>query len=66
MKDHMSIGKFVGIYPSEKDLTRWINEMWKPKGNYDMQLGAKGFVMIILFNLEDCNRIIYGGPYVFN
>ena len=40
--------------------------MWKPKGHYDLQMGAKGFLTIIFFNLEDRNRVLDGGPYFFN
>ena len=40
--------------------------MWKPKGHYDLQMGAKGFLTIIFFNLEDRNRVLDGEPYFFN
>ena len=66
MNENALIGKFVGIWPIEKTPIWWINTTWKPQGNYDMQLGAKGFFMIILFNEEDRNKIFYNGPYLFN
>ena len=30
------IGKFVGIWPKEKDLVKWNNGVWNPKGHYDL------------------------------
>ena len=39
--------------------------MWNPKGNYDLQLGSKGFFTIIFFNQEDRDRIMEGGRYFF-
>ena len=63
MKDHALIGKFVGIWTSWKALTWWINGMWNPKGNYDLQLGIKGFLIILFFNLEEHNM---EGPYFLN
>ena len=64
-KEKALIGKFVGIWPKEKDLIKWINGVWKPKGHYDLQLGSKGFFTIIFFNQEDRDRIMEGGPYFF-
>jgi hypothetical protein len=57
MKDFTLIGKFLGLWPSEKDLVKWIQHWWNPKGHYDLQLGSKGFFTIILHNLE---------PYFYN
>jgi len=65
-RDHALIGKFLGLWPSEKALLAWIHAVWKPKGHYDLQLGAKGFFTIVFFNLEDRTRIFEGGPYFFN
>jgi hypothetical protein len=61
MRDFALIGKFLGLWPSEKDLVKWIQHWWKPKGHYDLQLGSKGFFTIILHNLEDINKIFEGG-----
>ena len=55
MKDHALLAKFVGIWPLEKALVWWINNTWKPKGGYDLRLGAKGFFTIIFYNVEDKN-----------
>ena len=49
-KEKALIRKFVGIWPKEKDLVKWINGVWKPKGHYDLQLGSKGFFTFIFFN----------------
>ena len=59
------IGKFIGIWSKERDLVRWINRTWNPKGNYDLHLGSKGFFTIIFFTQEDQDRILEGGPYLF-
>lgn len=66
MKYHALIGKFIGIWPAEKILVGWINTMWKPQGHYDLQLGAKGFFMVIFFNEANRTRIFEGGPYFYN
>jgi hypothetical protein len=66
MKEHALIGKFLGLWPAERDLHKWIKHWWNPKGDYELQLGSKGFFTIILYNLEDKDRIFEGGPYFFN
>lgn len=66
MKDHALIAKFVGIWPIEKDLICWINHHWKPRGDYELRLGAKKFFIIIFYNLEDKNKIFEGGSYLYN
>lgn len=66
MRDHTFICKFVGFWPSEKDLAKWIQQRWKPKGHIDIKLGAKGFFTVIFSNLEDKERIFEGGPYFMN
>ena len=64
-KEKALIRKFIGIWPKEKDLVKWINGLWNHKGHYNLQLGSKGFFTIIFFNQEDRDRILEGGPYVF-
>jgi hypothetical protein len=66
MRDYALVGKFLGLWPSERDLVKWIQYWWKPKGHYELQLGSKGFFTIIFHNLEDRNRIFDGGPYFYN
>jgi hypothetical protein len=66
MKDHALIGKFLGLWPSEKDLTRWIKTWWNPKGDYELQLSSKGFFTVIFYNLEDKDRIFENDPYFYN
>jgi hypothetical protein len=66
MRDFALIGKFLGLWPSEKDLVKCIQHWWKPKGHYDLQLGSKGFFNIICHNLENINRIFEGGSYFYN
>ena len=51
MKDHALIAKFVGFWPMEKDLIWWINHHWKPKGGYELHLGAKGFFTVVFYSL---------------
>ena len=64
-KEKSLIRMFVGIWHRERDLIKWINGVWKPKGHYHLQLGSKGFFTIIFFNQEDRDRILEGGPYLF-
>jgi hypothetical protein len=66
MMEHALIGKFLGLWPTERDLTRWIKEWWNPKGDYEVQLSSKGFFTIILYNIEDKDRIFDNGPYFYN
>jgi len=66
MKDHALIGKFIGMWPMEKSLKWWINTTWKPQGNCDLQLGAKGFFTMIFFNEADRINVFDNGPYFFN
>lgn len=66
MKDHALICKFIGFWPSERDLSKWIQLRWKPKGHIDLKLGAKGFFTVIFANLEDKERIFEEGPYFMN
>ena len=35
-KEKSLIGKFVGVWPKEKDLVRWIQSTWSQKGHYDL------------------------------
>lgn len=66
MKDNALICKFVGFWPVEKDLFRWIQQRWKPKGHVEIKLGVKGFFTVIFSSLEDKERIFEGGPYFMN
>ena len=66
MKERALIGKFVGIWPSEKTLTWLINTTWKPQGHYELQIEAKEFFTLIFFNEEDRTRIFESGPYLYN
>ena len=50
----------------EKDLIWWINYHWKPKGGYELRLGANGFFTVVFYNPEDKNIIFEGGPYFYN
>jgi len=36
MMDHALIGNFLGLWPTERDLTRWIKDWWNPKGDYEV------------------------------
>jgi hypothetical protein len=66
MREHALIGKFLGLWPTERDLNKWIKHWWNPKGEYELQLSSKGFFTIILYNLEDKDRIFENGPYFYN
>lgn len=66
MRDHALIGKFLGLWPTEKALQGWIASKRKPKGQVTLQLGPKGFLTAIFNCLEDRTHIFEGGPYFFN
>ena len=53
MRDHALIGKFIGMWPTEKALHGWIAAKWKPKGHITLHLGPKGFFTDIFNWLED-------------
>jgi hypothetical protein len=63
IRDFCMIGKFLGLWPSKRELVKWIQHWWKHKGHHDLQIGSKGFFMITLHNLEDINRIFEGWLY---
>lgn len=65
-KPRFVICKFVGFWPSERDLAKWIQQRWKPKGHIDLKLGEKGFFTVIFSILEDKEIIFEGGPYFMN
>jgi hypothetical protein len=66
MKEHMLIGKCQGLWSSERDLMKLIKTWWNPERNYELHLGLNGFFTIILYNLEDKDKIFENGPYFFN
>jgi len=66
MRDHALICKFVRVWPSERDLTKWIQHKWQPQGHIELKLGAQGFFMVILFNLKDREKVFDNGPYFYN
>lgn len=53
MRDHALIGKFIGIWPTERALRTWISTKWRPKGDISLHLGAKGFFTAFFNCLED-------------
>lgn len=63
MAEHAIICKFMGVWPSERTLCQWIRQQWKPKGDVQLHLGAKGFFTVVFSNLEDKDRVFEGGPY---
>lgn len=56
----------MGIWPTEGALNLWIQNKWTPKGEIKLQLGSKGFFIVIFDLLEDRYRIFEGGPYFYN
>lgn len=65
MRDHALIFKFVGVWLSERDLTKSIQQKWQPQGHIELKLGAKGFFMVIFSNLQDKERVFENGPYFY-
>lgn len=66
MSKHALICRFMGVRLNEKALCWWINQKWKPKGNYELQLGARNFFTVIFTHREDRDRTFEGGPYFYN
>jgi len=66
MWNHALIGKFLGLWLTEKALQGWITSKWKPNGQVTLQLGPKGFFTAIFNCLEDRFHIFEGGLYFFN
>lgn len=65
MSEHAVICKFMGLWPTECALCQWIKQHWRPKGDINLHLGAKGFFTVVFTNLEDKDRVFDGGPYFF-
>jgi len=65
MRDHSLICKFVGVWLSERDLTKWIEQKWQPQGHIDLKLGAKGFFRVIFFNLQDREKVFENVLYFY-
>jgi len=53
VRDNDLIGKFIGLWPTEKVLCGWITVKWNPKGHITLQLGPKGFFTTIFNCVED-------------
>jgi len=66
MKDHALICKFIDVWPFEKDLTRWIQQKWQPRGHIELKLSTRGFFMVIFSNLQDKEKLFENGPYFHN
>ena len=66
MREHALISKFLGLWPTERDLNKWIKHWWNPKGDYEVQLSSKGFFTIIMYNPEDIDMIFENGSYFYN
>ena len=66
MQEHTVICKFMGSWPTKKALNGWIQNKWRPKGEVRLQLGSKGFFMVIFNLLEDKERIFEGVSYFLN
>lgn len=66
MCKHALICHFMGVRLNEKALCWWINQKWKPKGNYELQLGARDFFTVIFAHGEDRDHTFEGGPYFYN
>jgi hypothetical protein len=66
MTNHALIGKFMGIWPTEKALLVWIKSKWKVKGEISLKLRSKGFFTTVFTCSEDRNQIFDEGPYFFN
>jgi len=66
MSKHALICRFIGVRLNEKALCWWINQKWKPKGDFELQLGSRSFFTVIFAHKEDRDRIFEGGPYFYN
>lgn len=66
MKYHTLIGKFMGIWRSEKFLLLWIKDQWKLKGRIDLKLGSNGFFIAIFLDHSEQEKVFEEGPYFFN
>lgn len=66
-REHMAeqaiICRFMGIWPTERALCQWIRQVWKPKGDVQLHLGARGFFTVVFTSIEDKDRVFEGGPY---
>lgn len=63
MKYHALICKLIGVWFTEKDLTKWIQQKWQPRSHIELKLGARGFFMVIFSNLQDKGKVSKNGPH---
>jgi hypothetical protein len=66
MRDHALIRKFMGIWPLDKSLQLWINSRWKVKSQIDLQLGSKGFFIVVFSESRERDKVFEERPYFFN
>jgi len=66
MRKHTLICRFMGVRLNEKALCWWINQKWKPKGDFELELGSRSFFTVIFAHREDQVWIFKGGPYFYN
>lgn len=60
------ICKFIGVSMTERDMVKWIQHTWQPKGHIELKLGPRGFFTVIFGSLEDKERVFNGSPYLYN
>lgn len=65
MKYHALICKFLGVWQSKRDLTKWIQQKWQPQGHIQIKLGVKDLYMIIFPNMQDKEKVFKNGPYFY-
>jgi len=63
MKYIVLICKLIGVWPIEKDLTKWIQQKWQPQDHIELKLRARGFFTIKFSNLQDKEKVFENGPY---
>jgi len=66
MKYHALIGNFMELFPSNRDLVKWIKYWWKLKFHFDLQLGSIGFFTMNFHNIKDQYQEFENGSYLFN
>lgn len=55
-----------GHRPNHFQLKGYIERNWKPVGSFQLLARDNGFFIIRFDNKDDCERILKGGPYMFD
>lgn len=60
------VGYVIGKQPYYPHLKAFASRIWKPKDRLDILTRDNGFFMFKFFSKDDMDRVLSGGPYMFD